>query len=113
RRVGRRTPPENRARGADPPPQRTTHAAARYEGNGVRADISGGTSSLLDAGNYDLHWLFTVENGSGTAVDLSGRLQYVRLTLPSPDQPIGALSVELLREPNDDGSQSLAPLMGA
>ena len=79
----------------------------------MRSDLSSGTLALLGAGHYEVHWLLTVENGSGTAVDLSDRIEAISGNLPSPDQPIAGIEVEFLREPNEDGSDSLAFLLGA
>lgn len=79
----------------------------------MRPDLSPGTLALLASGRYDVHWTLHVANGSGTLVDLTDRIEFIGGALPSPDQPIASLDVEFLREPNDDGGISLAPLMGA
>lgn len=79
----------------------------------MRPDISAPTLTLLESGDFDVHWKLEVANGSGTLVDLSDRIEAISGNLPSPDQPIGTLEVEFLREPNEDGSDSLAFLLGA
>lgn len=79
----------------------------------MRPDLTPEHKALIESQDYDIHWKLEVANGSGTMVDLSDRIERIRGSLSSPRQPIKSLDVDFLREPNDDGSISLAPFLGA
>lgn len=79
----------------------------------MRADLTAAERTLLESGKYAEHWRVQVENGSGTMIDISDRLSAGSVHLPSPDAPIGTCELEFVREPNDDASGSLAPLVDA
>jgi hypothetical protein len=69
------------------------------------------TLALYLSGRYDVHARLRVENGSGTLVDMQGRWISIQREFPNPDAPIGSLSVDLLRETDYEGSDSLAPMV--
>jgi hypothetical protein len=79
----------------------------------VRTDLTADDRTLLDSGDYDVHWEIEVANGSGTMVDLTGRLAGVSFSLPNPNAPIAPATFTFLRELERDPNKSLAPLVAA
>ena len=79
----------------------------------MRPDVTSAELTLLQSGEYDEHWRLKIANGSGTMVDVSGRLRSGSVHFPSPDAPIGTAELVLARDVNDDTTTSLAPLVDA
>ncbi len=75
--------------------------------------LDAATLALLEAGTYDDHHKVLVANGSGTLIDLSGRLTAGSWVQSGPSQPIASVVFEFLRELNDDITTSLSPFIGA
>lgn len=76
----------------------------------MRVGLDGATSALYTSGNFDLHTRLKVENGSFTLKDLQGRFYGYVLNLPNPNEPIGSLEVQFIRETSKAGlTSSLAP----
>ncbi len=78
----------------------------------MRPDVTVGQLALLATGRHQDHWLLQVANGSGTLIDLSARIVTGQWKQPSPKNPIGTVSVTLVREFRNPLA-SLAPLVGA
>jgi hypothetical protein len=78
----------------------------------MRPDLTAGQQTLLETGSYWDYWELKVANGSGTMVDLSTRLIEGLWRQPSPNNPVGSLSLQLVRE-FADPTLSISPLVGS
>lgn len=77
----------------------------------MRAGIDATTQALYLTQGFDSHIRIRVENGDGTLIDLQDRFKAYRLEAPTPNLPIGALSVDFVRE--TALTSSLAPFVQA
>lgn len=76
----------------------------------MRPGVDAGTLALYTSGVFDLHTRVKVENGSGTKINLFGRYKSYAIKLPDPNEPIGSLRLDFIREDTRQGlTTSLAP----
>jgi len=78
----------------------------------MRSGLDSPTTTLYTGGAYDTHTRLKIENGSGTFISLENRYTTLSLNQPDPIEPIGSLSVQLIRDSTSSGVlQSLSPLV--
>lgn len=76
----------------------------------MRSGLDAATLALYESGVFKTHTKLTVENGSGTQINLQGRYINLALSLPNTKEPIGSLEVLFVREFTKDGyATSLSP----
>lgn len=80
----------------------------------MRSSLDGPTSTLYTGGAYDTHIRLKVENVDGTFISLEGRYNKLNVKFPDPQEPIGSMNVDILRDSTIGGvTLSLAPLVEA
>lgn len=75
----------------------------------MRQGLDAATLALYQSREFDTHIQFSVANGSGTFVNLHGRIQHWSYAHPDPNNTVGMLDVTLIREATGKGS--LAPFV--
>jgi len=77
----------------------------------VRSGVDATTLALYNSQRFDSHSRIKVMNASGSMITVTDRCKGYRLEAPNPNLPIGALTLEFVRE--TDLAHSLAPFVTA